>query len=105
MVSTTKGGHGEFLRNEINSLIFEPGSGKDLARKLAVLLDDAPLSRAIARTAFKQVTTEFSLNSYARRLASWLEDVKESLTGNRNEHRNPRMPGAEVPKNKLSLSI
>ncbi len=76
VVSTAEGGHGEFLRDQVNSLIFMPGSAEDLAQKLEMVLDRPGLSASLAQAALAQVSMQFCVLSYARRLAAWLERIR-----------------------------
>lgn len=75
VVSTSGGGHGEFLRHRENSLVFEPDSAKDLADKLTLAIDDPQSSQSIAQSALDQVRSQFTLQAYAGRLETWLEGI------------------------------
>jgi glycogen synthase len=72
VVSTAEGGHGEFLRHQINASIFPPKDEKQLAERLFILLNDQDYAMRLANTALEEVRREFSLEAYVARLEQWL---------------------------------
>ena len=74
VVSTTKGGPGEFLEDNHNALVFNAGDAEDLARALMRFATDDPLSRSLARNARLMVETRFTLDRYVKDLEQFLEE-------------------------------
>jgi glycosyltransferase involved in cell wall biosynthesis len=81
VISTAEGGHGEFLRHNVNALTFQPGLAEDLAAQIKSCLLDPSLAARIARNARQQVETEFSIDAYVGRLESWLTGILKNRTG------------------------
>ncbi|MDP8227852.1 MAG: glycosyltransferase family 4 protein, partial [Candidatus Electryoneaceae bacterium] len=75
VISTADGGHGEFLEDNVNSLIFEKENDQQLAEHMIRLIDDADLRKRLALTARKVVEEHFTLNGYIDRLEQFLRDV------------------------------
>ena len=75
VVSTTKGGPGEFLRDGENALTFEAKDARDLTDKLADLLDDDGLRAAIAKAGRSCVVDLFSADRYVSDLERFLQDT------------------------------
>jgi len=78
VISTTRGGPGEFLIDEKNSLTFEAEDESDLASKLERMMSDDVLRSRIARQGLKQVCEEFSLPRYALDLEGFLKNTLEN---------------------------
>ncbi len=72
VVSTTDGGHAEFLRQGENCLTFRTGDANGLASALVRLRESPDLSRRLARSARGQVERDFTLAEYVGRLEPWL---------------------------------
>ena len=64
VVSTANGGQGEFLRDGVNALVFEPEDAEGLACRLASLIVDDSLRRRIALGGRRLVEREFTLTRY-----------------------------------------
>ncbi|MDK2972921.1 MAG: glycogen synthase [Candidatus Sumerlaeota bacterium] len=77
VVSTTDGGHGEFLVNEENALTFRKEDGAHLAQCLARLLHDESLARRLADAGRRTVERDFTLSRYIDGLEAFLERMKE----------------------------
>jgi spore coat protein SA len=77
VVSTTDGGHGEFLVNEENALTFAKEDPAHLAQCLARLLDDEPLAQRLAEAARRTVERDFTLTRYIDGLEAFLQRMKE----------------------------
>lgn len=75
VISTAEGGHGEFLRDKKNALIFEKENPKQLVEKILCLLDDPDLSRSIAANARAMVEREFTLKRYVTNLETFLQET------------------------------
>ncbi|MFZ5949931.1 MAG: glycosyltransferase family 4 protein [Candidatus Rifleibacteriota bacterium] len=77
VVSTRDGGHGEFLVDEDNALIFQKDDEKDLARQIDRLLQSQALAEKLSNNARKMVENRFTLDRYVDDLEKWLyERVK-----------------------------
>lgn len=75
VVSTAEGGHGEFLRHDINACIFKPNSEYELAARLQSLIDCPEKAMRIAVAARAQVERDFSVQAYTQRLEAWLRSI------------------------------
>jgi glycosyltransferase involved in cell wall biosynthesis len=75
VVSTAEGGHGEFLRHDVNACIFKPNSEYELADRLQSLIRCPEKAVRIAIAARAQVERDFSLQAYAQRLEAWLTSI------------------------------
>lgn len=64
VVSTSDGGHGEFLEDGNNALIFPKDDENSLAAALTRLLSDGELAERLRRNARKMVEERFSLKRY-----------------------------------------
>lgn len=78
VISTADGGHGEFLRDNWNALVFPKGNPGALADRISVLLDTPGLGKRLALAARAMIDTEFSLARYVTQLESWLEEVRRA---------------------------
>jgi len=78
VVSTADGGHGEFLRDNQNALVFPKGNPEALAARISALLDDPGLGKRLALAARTMVDTDFSLARYVTQLESWLDEVRRA---------------------------
>ncbi|MBF0408000.1 MAG: glycosyltransferase family 4 protein [Candidatus Riflebacteria bacterium] len=68
VVSTNDGGHGEFLKNHENSLIFEKGNSDQLADCIFELVSNDTLRSEIIKTARNLIDKTFSIERYAQDL-------------------------------------
>jgi len=75
VVSTAEGGHGEFLRHDVNACIFKPNSEYELADRLQTLIRCPEMAVRIALAARAQVEREFSVQAYTQRLEAWLKSI------------------------------
>ncbi len=75
VLSTADGGHGEFLEDGINALVFAKEDAAGLADRMARLADDEPLRRRLALTAREQVETSYSMTRYVDDLEAMLAEV------------------------------
>ena len=75
VISTTEGGHGEFLKNGENALVFPKENGTELARCLEQIIRSPIESERLACQARKMAAQEFSLERYARELEKFLQDI------------------------------
>jgi glycosyltransferase involved in cell wall biosynthesis len=72
VISTNDGGHGEFLIDEENALVFAKDDEKALASKIDRLLKDQALANKLSRNARKMVEERFTLDRYVDELEKWL---------------------------------
>ncbi|MBI2951651.1 glycosyltransferase family 4 protein [bacterium] len=75
VISTTGGGHGEFLRDGENALVFEKEDAGQLAGHILRLIRDGDLSRRLAMRARAVVEREFSLERYVEDLEAFLQET------------------------------
>jgi spore coat protein SA len=75
VISTAGGGHGEFLRDRENALVFEKEKADQLAWHILCLIRDRNLSRRLATRARVVVEREFSLERYAADLEAFLQEM------------------------------
>ncbi len=75
VVSTAEGGHGEFLRHDVNACIFKPNSEYELADRLETLIRCPEKAIRIALAARAQVERDFSVQAYTQRLEAWLNST------------------------------
>jgi glycosyltransferase involved in cell wall biosynthesis len=75
VVSTAEGGHGEFLRHDVNACIFKPNSDYELADRLQDLIHSPEKATRIAVAARAQVERDFSVQAYTQRLETWLNSI------------------------------
>lgn len=75
VVSTVNGGHGEFIEDRKNALVFEEGNIEMLTEKLALLFRDQDLSTNLASTAREEVVRKFSMERYVDELESLLTEA------------------------------
>ncbi|OGG44591.1 MAG: hypothetical protein A3F84_05530 [Candidatus Handelsmanbacteria bacterium RIFCSPLOWO2_12_FULL_64_10] len=75
VISTAGGGHGEFLRDGENALIFEKENAEQLAGHILRLIRDRDLSRRLAIRARAVVEREFSLERYVADLEAFLQET------------------------------
>ncbi|HEX9165977.1 MAG TPA: glycosyltransferase family 4 protein, partial [Gemmatimonadales bacterium] len=78
VVSTADGGHGEFLRDSVNALVFQKGNEEALAERIGALLDDPGLGKRLALAGRVMVERDFSLARYVTDLEQWLEEVRRA---------------------------
>lgn len=78
VVSTADGGHGEFLRENENALIFPKEDEETLARQLLRMANEPGLSERLAQAGRRTVEQGFSLDGYVSRLEDFL---RRTLTG------------------------
>ncbi len=78
VVSTTRDGIGELVRDGVSGLLVEYGDGQALATALATLIDDADLRAAMGRAGRVHVAEQFSTAHESDVLATHLEPL---LTG------------------------
>ena len=78
VVSTADGGHGEFLRDNENALVFPKGNPEALAARIAAVLDDPGLGKRLALRARTMIETDYSLARYVTQLEHWLDGVRRA---------------------------
>lgn len=81
VISTNDGGHGEFLEDEINALIFAKDDEKALAGQLERVLFDAALVKKISTNARRMVEEQFTLARYVARLEKLLFLIASGAEG------------------------
>lgn len=72
VISTAHGGHGEFLRDGENALVFEKENSEQLAQQIMRVISDDTLSHHLAAQARAMVERDFTLERYATDLESFL---------------------------------
>ena len=77
VVSTCEGGHGEFLRNNVNSLTFPRENAACLAGCLSRLIQNPNDARRLAEVARAEVAVRFRLERYVVDLEAWLKNVAQ----------------------------
>ena len=77
VISTADGGHGEFLKDGENALIFEKENPQALAAQISRLISDNDLARHLAATARAMVEQEFTLQRYVTDIEVFLQEVVE----------------------------
>jgi glycosyltransferase involved in cell wall biosynthesis len=75
VISTTRGGPGEFLEHCSNALVFDGGDAGDLASRIEALLDRPVLRARLARAGRETVVRRFSLERYVGDLERFLEEA------------------------------
>jgi len=75
VISTTSGGHGEFLIDNENCLAFEKGNYTELASKLENLINNPELAERLALAGRKVATEDFSLKRYVNDLELFLKNI------------------------------
>lgn len=75
VVSTTSGGHGEFLEDGHNCLAFPKADAAALAERLGRLLDDAALARRLAEAGRRVVEQRLNLTRYVAQLETFLAEA------------------------------
>ena len=75
VISTTDGGHGEFLKDGENALVFEKENPGGLAAQISRLIRDNDLARHLAATARAMVEQEFTLKRYVADIEAFLQKV------------------------------
>lgn len=78
VISTSEGGHGEFLVDGHNALLFDKGDSGQLAERIRRLLSDHGLARGLAEEARRLAATEFSLTRYVGDLEALLRETAAS---------------------------
>lgn len=77
VVSTADGGHGEFLEDGANALVFPKEDAESLAERLKRLLTVPGLASGLAETARRMVEQRFTLRRYVDDLESLLKQAAE----------------------------
>lgn len=77
VVSTADGGHGEFLEDERNALVFRKEDAAQLAGLILRLLGDDALRRRLAETARDHVARHFTVERYATDLEAFLAAAQQ----------------------------
>jgi glycosyltransferase involved in cell wall biosynthesis len=77
VISTADGGHGEFLEDGVNALVFRKEDARQLAALLLRLLRDAPLRRRLALTARDVVAARFTVDRYVTDLEAFLVEARQ----------------------------
>ena len=72
VISTNDGGHGEFLEDGENALVFEKNNAEQLAAQIQRLADDLSLRKKLAASARNMVERRFTLDRYVRDLEKFL---------------------------------
>ncbi len=78
LVSTTRGGNAELLREGRNALPYVAGDPRSLALQISRLVADEPFRRALAEQAREYVARYHSMDVYVDRLESWLMKAKDN---------------------------
>jgi glycosyltransferase involved in cell wall biosynthesis len=77
IVATLTGGHREFLKDEQNCLICQPGDPNDLANKITLLVKNRNFRERIARAGMKTVKEEFSLDQILNQMEIFLYEASD----------------------------
>ncbi|MBF0543795.1 MAG: glycosyltransferase family 4 protein [Candidatus Riflebacteria bacterium] len=72
VISTNDGGHGEFLKDRENCLIFEKGNSAQLSEKILELSSNKDLRNSVILTARETVEKDFSLKRYSADLEKFI---------------------------------
>lgn len=80
VVSTTRGGPGEFLEDGRNALSVEAGNVPQLADKLLFLLQDGELRQSLAAAGRRDVDTQYNTERYSKDLEAFLIHTVEHWT-------------------------
>jgi len=83
VVSTTTGGHGEFLDDERNCLAFPKGDAAALADRIVRIVADTDLTERIAREGRRDVAERYTIDRYVTDLESFLADARGATGENR----------------------
>lgn len=75
IICADSGGVADWLRDGMNAWLFAPGDSQDLARALAVCLNDAPARSRIAPAAQRTFARRFNFERYASGFSALLEQV------------------------------
>jgi glycosyltransferase involved in cell wall biosynthesis len=75
VISTADGGHGEFLKDGENALIFEKENPGQLAAQISRLISDNDLAGHLAATARAMVEQEFTLQRYVTDIEAFLQEA------------------------------
>ena len=75
VISTIRGGPGEFLEHCSNALVFDAGDAGDLASRIEALLDRPELRARLGRAGRATVERRFSLERYVGDLERFLEEA------------------------------
>jgi glycosyltransferase involved in cell wall biosynthesis len=75
VISTAEGGHGEFLRHDVNAYVFKPNSEYELTERIQTLIQYPERAARIAVAARQQMEHEFSIEAYTKRLEDWLTSL------------------------------
>lgn len=77
VVSTNDGGHGEFLEDNINSLVFNKSDVNQLVSCLKKILHDEPLRKRLTSTARTMIEERFTMQGYVSMLEEFLKESQE----------------------------
>jgi glycosyltransferase involved in cell wall biosynthesis len=75
VISTTRGGPGEFLEHGDNALVFDAGDAGDLASRIEALVDQPDLRARLGLAGRETVERRFSLDRYVADLERFLEEA------------------------------
>ncbi len=75
VISTTEGGHGEFLEDETNCLAFPKADAPALGRCMERLIADPALGKRLAAAGRQVVEEKLNLNCYVTQLEAFLEQA------------------------------
>jgi len=75
VVATPRGGTIEILVDGENGLLFAPGDGEDLARKITRLFDDPNLRKNLARAGQQTVMERFTMTRMMDQVEGYLQEV------------------------------
>jgi glycosyltransferase involved in cell wall biosynthesis len=87
VISTTEGGHGEFLRHRDNCLAYPGGDAARLAESLEALARDPEMARHLALRARREVEERFTIQAYAAGLVDLLRAARAGTAGSVAAHR------------------
>lgn len=73
-ISTVNGGHGEFIKDRINALVFKEDDAGILAQQVYSLIENDELQQQITATARQMVTKLFSMDRYVNELETFLSE-------------------------------
>jgi glycosyltransferase involved in cell wall biosynthesis len=80
VVSTSEGGHGEFLRHEENALIFKKERADDLASRMLDIIRLDTLRKRLAAAGRREVETNFTMRRYVDDLEAFLGAAQEKCS-------------------------
>ncbi len=77
VLSTAEGGHGEFLEDGVNALVFPREDARRLAELIFRLVQDGQLRRRLALTARDLVARRFTVDRYVTDLEGFLAEARQ----------------------------